>query len=138
MPGAVHRYMAPLLVKPACLRCHEHQGYRVGDVRGGISVTMPSRALEAMTHQRRWQAAAVILSALDSIAPLDVAAQVKESLLDRIKTIIVTSATLTVGGDFGYLKRRTGFAMLDKERLDELRLASPFDYNRQVFVARVP
>ncbi|HPX60804.1 MAG TPA: helicase C-terminal domain-containing protein, partial [Deltaproteobacteria bacterium] len=68
-------------------------------------------------------------------APLDVAAQVKESVLDRIKTMIVTSATLTVGGDFGYLKRRTGFALLDKGRLDELRLASPFDYNRQVFAA---
>ena len=70
MPGAVHRYMAPLLVKPACLRCHEHQGYRVGDVRGGISVTMPSRALEAMTHQRRWQAAAVILSALGLVVAM--------------------------------------------------------------------
>jgi len=68
-------------------------------------------------------------------APLDVAAQVKERVLDRIKTMIVTSATLTVGGDFGYLKRRTGFALLDKGRLDELRLASPFDYNRQVFAA---
>ena len=68
-------------------------------------------------------------------APLDIACQVKETILDRIKTIIVTSATLTVGGDFAYLKKRTGFGLLPHERLTELRLASPFDYASQVFVA---
>jgi hypothetical protein len=40
--GPVHRYMAPLIVKPACLACHARQDYKVGDVRGGISVTMPA------------------------------------------------------------------------------------------------
>jgi len=33
------RYMAPLFVKQACMTCHEKQGYVVGNVRGGISVT---------------------------------------------------------------------------------------------------
>jgi diguanylate cyclase (GGDEF)-like protein/PAS domain S-box-containing protein len=49
IPGTepVHRYMAPLKVKKACLVCHEKQGYRIGDIRGGISVTMPAaHALE--------------------------------------------------------------------------------------------
>ncbi len=68
-------------------------------------------------------------------APLDISIQLKETVLDRLKTIIVTSATLTVGGEFGYLKKRTGFGLLPKDRLTELRLASPFDYARQVFVA---
>ena len=68
-------------------------------------------------------------------APLDIASQVKETILDRLKTIIVTSATLTVGGEFSYLKKRAGFGLLDKSRLDELRLASPFDYASQVFAA---
>jgi len=68
-------------------------------------------------------------------APLDISSQVRETILDRLKTIIVTSATLTVGGDFKYLKKRTGFGLLPKERLKELQLASPFDYARQVFVA---
>lgn len=35
---AYFRYMGPLLVKQDCLKCHDRQGYRVGDVRGGISV----------------------------------------------------------------------------------------------------
>jgi len=68
-------------------------------------------------------------------APLDISGQVKETILDKLKTIIVTSATLTVGGEFGYLKKRAGFGLLEKKRLEELRLASPFDYARQVFVA---
>ncbi|MBS1143857.1 MAG: His Kinase (phospho-acceptor) protein [Proteobacteria bacterium] len=35
------RYMAPLFVSKPCLECHAKQQYRVGDVRGGISVTTP-------------------------------------------------------------------------------------------------
>ncbi|MCP4287801.1 MAG: DUF3365 domain-containing protein [Gammaproteobacteria bacterium] len=38
---SVFRYMAPLMVKPACMKCHAKQGYQVGDIRGGISVTLP-------------------------------------------------------------------------------------------------
>lgn len=37
--GLTHRYMAPLVVVEACLQCHASQGYKLGDVRGGISVT---------------------------------------------------------------------------------------------------
>lgn len=36
------RYMAPLKVGKACLKCHESQGYSEGDIRGGISVTLPN------------------------------------------------------------------------------------------------
>ncbi len=31
--------MAPLYVEDSCMGCHGKQGYRIGDVRGGISVT---------------------------------------------------------------------------------------------------
>jgi diguanylate cyclase (GGDEF)-like protein len=34
-------YMAPLVTTRACLRCHEKQGFKEGDLRGGISVTIP-------------------------------------------------------------------------------------------------
>lgn len=33
------RYMAPLYVEKECLECHSKQGYAVGEIRGGISVT---------------------------------------------------------------------------------------------------
>lgn len=37
--SAVFRYMSPLRTEKACLKCHAKQGYREGDIRGGISVT---------------------------------------------------------------------------------------------------
>ncbi len=36
------RMMRPLITVPACLRCHEEQGHRPGELRGGISVTVPT------------------------------------------------------------------------------------------------
>ena len=36
----VYRFMRALLVEQSCLKCHAEQGYKVGDVRGGISATV--------------------------------------------------------------------------------------------------
>ena len=38
-PGARLRYMAPLFVEQSCLSCHARQGYKAGQVRGGLSVS---------------------------------------------------------------------------------------------------
>lgn len=35
------RYMEPLITEEGCLKCHAHQGYKVGDIRGGIGVKIP-------------------------------------------------------------------------------------------------
>ena len=40
--GDVYRYMAPLYVEESCLGCHSRQDYEVGQVRGAISVTIPT------------------------------------------------------------------------------------------------
>jgi PAS domain S-box-containing protein len=45
----VFRYMAPLFVKTPCLKCHAKQGYKEGDIRGGISVTIPGLSQAANT-----------------------------------------------------------------------------------------
>jgi len=41
----IFRYMAPLPVEKSCLPCHKKQGYLVGQVRGGISITYPAELL---------------------------------------------------------------------------------------------
>ena len=61
--GPAHRYMAPLLVREPCLQCHAAQGYQVGDIRGGISVTMPAEVLIARRDQLRMRAVFVYLLA---------------------------------------------------------------------------
>jgi chemotaxis family two-component system sensor kinase Cph1 len=35
------RFMRPLIVEASCLKCHCTQGYKVGDIRGGVSVSVP-------------------------------------------------------------------------------------------------
>ena len=68
--GPAHRYMAPLVVKPPCMKCHEVQGYQVGDIRGGISVTMPADELVAIGEQRRKQVMLLYLAGAIIVAIL--------------------------------------------------------------------
>src|SRR5512140_2757528 len=42
----VFRYMEPLKTDASCLQCHGWQGYRMGDVRGGISIAFPYAPFE--------------------------------------------------------------------------------------------
>jgi PAS domain S-box-containing protein len=39
------RLMRPFRIDPSCLTCHEEQGYKVGDLRGGISVSIPMKPI---------------------------------------------------------------------------------------------
>ncbi|MBI4827414.1 MAG: DUF3365 domain-containing protein [Nitrospinae bacterium] len=35
------RLMRPLITEKPCMQCHESQGYKIGDIRGGLSVSVP-------------------------------------------------------------------------------------------------
>ena len=35
------RLMRPFVTEPGCLKCHASQGYKVGDIRGGVSASVP-------------------------------------------------------------------------------------------------
>ena len=45
------RYMRPFVTEKSCLKCHATQGYKEGDIRGGISILQPLGELMAMTKQ---------------------------------------------------------------------------------------
>ncbi len=38
-----YRYIAALVTEESCLKCHAVQGYKLGDIRGGISISFPSK-----------------------------------------------------------------------------------------------
>ena len=42
------RLMRPLLAEKPCLRCHAQQGYREGDIRGGLGVSVPMEPILAI------------------------------------------------------------------------------------------
>jgi signal transduction histidine kinase len=48
--GKMLRYMAPLVVLESCLHCHARQGYQLGDVRGGISVSQNYDQIDGPTR----------------------------------------------------------------------------------------
>ncbi len=69
------------------------------------------------------------------VAPLAVAGLLNETLFERSRTVVMTSATLTVNNTFDYLKQRIGLDRLSPQRLLEDMLASPFDYRTQALLA---
>jgi len=42
-------YMGALITTKACLPCHKHQGYKLGDIRGGISIALDSQEYQTAT-----------------------------------------------------------------------------------------
>jgi ATP-dependent DNA helicase DinG len=62
-------------------------------------------------------------------APIDVSEIVREVLLERMTTVVLTSATLTSDGSFEYVRRRLGV-----RRADEIRLDSEFNYRQQAIL----
>lgn len=74
-------------------------------------------------------------------APLVVAPLLRSYVLERMQTTVMTSATLTVGQTFDYLRHRIGINDIPKSRVNELHLASPFDFEKQarlLVVADIP
>ncbi len=45
------RFMEPLITAESCLKCHSGQGYKEGDVRGGVSVSVPMTTYNAMKRE---------------------------------------------------------------------------------------
>jgi ATP-dependent DNA helicase DinG len=66
-------------------------------------------------------------------APIDVSAIVRELLLERMRATVLTSATLTVDGEFNYLRTRLGI-----DAADEIQLRSEFDFARQAILYLPP
>ncbi len=47
-----YRYLEPLYVEQACLKCHGFQGYKEGELRGGISISIPMNEYYAYAWKR--------------------------------------------------------------------------------------
>ena len=62
-------------------------------------------------------------------APIDVSSIIRELLIERMESTVLTSATLTVDTSFAYLRGRLGIA-----DATELRLPSEFDYREQAIL----
>ncbi|NIP29616.1 MAG: hypothetical protein GTN59_03365, partial [Candidatus Dadabacteria bacterium] len=66
------------------------------------------------------------------LSPLDVSAELKEKLYSKAKTIVMTSATLSVNKNFDFQKYHLG--LMDNERINELIVKSPFNFREQALL----
>lgn len=61
--------------------------------------------------------------------PINVADEFKKQIFDKIKPVVLTSATLTTNANFDYIKERLGI-----EECSEKMIGSPFDYSKQALI----
>jgi len=122
--GLEFRYMGALPVEESCLACHAVQGYRVGDVRGGISVTIPAENVHrerARTELIMALASAVILAATLALVYAFVASLRRK--LEKARAELELAAVtdpLT-----GMYNRRYGMDRFQREVEKAARLGTP-------------
>lgn len=68
------------------------------------------------------------------VIPLDVAPILADSLYTTHKTVVLTSATLTIEKQFHFMEQRLGLTLIAEDRRRTDMLPSPFDYDRQVLM----
>ena len=118
------RFVLPLMVERTCLPCHARQGYKEGDLRGGISVMLPAGPLlNQMRTNRRHVGTdfAVTMAALLGI--LFFLTRTLALRLDRAQNklnLIATTDELT-----GLRNRRYIMDHLEKEYQRAMRTGAP-------------
>ena len=64
-------------------------------------------------------------------SPVDVSELLREKLFEKVETCVLTSATLSSGGSFNFVRERLG---LDSAKTNVLHAASSFDYEKQAIL----
>lgn len=97
---------------------------RARELRQAFEVVLESRERNLVFWWER-RGRGVFLEA----SPIDVSAILRERLFERVPSIILTSATLAVGGTFDFLNQRLGLQQATEKVLD-----SHFDFAKQVLL----
>ena len=97
---------------------------RAAEIRKALEVIMESHDRSLVYWWER-RGRGVFIEA----SPIDVSPILRERLFDQVRTVILTSATLAVGGKFDFLKRRLGVETAREEILE-----SHFDFGRQAIL----
>ncbi len=67
--------------------------------------------------------------------PLDIAPLMNTGVFEAMETVVCTSATLSIGKNFDFWKRRTGVSFIEKERVLSGDFPSPFPYKTNLLFA---
>lgn len=130
------RYMGGLVTTQSCLPCHVHQGYKLGDIRGGISVRLDTSDYEEVVsyiQDKVFQLRALLIFLLLSLLWL-IHKQLKNNerlqseVLNRTKEILSTKQLLqeVLDSDHSFLmvSDETEIILANKTMLDFFNVKS--------------
>lgn len=142
--GDKYRYMAALHIVHSCLQCHEKEGYKIGDLRGGISFTRPSSRVDPLVEvmlervDRLHLGAWILLSAVASLLG-SLAFRFRQRLLGSVAIQQALRTLVETDQLTGLLSRRELMRRLSQEILRASRFRVPLgvmmvdiDYFKQV------
>ncbi|MBI5409497.1 MAG: DUF3365 domain-containing protein [Nitrospirae bacterium] len=113
--GYFYRYIAALYIEESCLKCHSHQGYKIGDVRGAISVAVPmDYAFSIIRSERKGLMLASLVSI--SILMLVLYLMMKELVLSPVNKLKLSMNKFSKGEKTGVSVIRTGDELEDLSR----------------------
>jgi signal transduction histidine kinase len=110
-----YRYIAPLYIEQSCLKCHSHQGYKTGDVRGAISVCIPmDYALVMIDSEKK----TMVLTSIATIAVLMTVLfiMMKELVLNPVTRLKISMMDFSKGKETEIPVTRTGDELEDLNR----------------------
>ena len=91
----VLRFMRPMVTEKSCLKCHAKQGYKEGEIRGGISVTVPlshyQQALAASDASTRERFIVIMFAGFGFIAFSSGMLVINERLRNRASRVLSAS-----------------------------------------------
>ena len=102
-----YRYIAPLYIEETCLKCHSHQGYKTGDVRGAISVTVPMDPALSMIRSGR---TGLVLASVSTIGFLMIVLYImmKELVVRPVNQLKTSIEDFSKGRNTGTTVIKTG------------------------------
>jgi len=123
-----YRYIAPLYVEKSCLKCHGHQGYKIGDVRGAISVSIPmDHALTIIDSEKNTIALTSIATIIILMTALFI--MMKELVLSPVKSLKASMMDFSRGNEAEIPVTRTGDELEDLNKAFVAMSASLREYH---------
>ncbi len=120
----VFRYMAPLVTEESCLPCHREQGYQVGDIRGGISVSILIEELQA-----KWRGNVLAIGLSGVVVTIGLVVTISLLIFRLVRSLndarLKVEKLAATDGLTGVFNRRHGMELLASEVNKAHRLQHP-------------
>ncbi len=122
--GPFYRYMAPLKFEQKCNKCHASQNLLVGDIRGGISISIPMADVRKQLEENR--SFSIYSAGLVFVTLFALLALLSAKFMRRLQEAQNKLTRLAATDDLTALyNRKSAFERLDEEISKNRRFTTP-------------